>query len=52
MCSSDLEKIKFTEISELVCEVVDGYQNKTNFTLSDIEEANVLAREIVKAKII
>ncbi len=46
------EKIKFTEISELVCEVVDGYPNKKDFTLSDIEEANVLAREIVKAKII
>ena len=46
------EKIKFTEISELVCEVVDSYQNKKDFTLSDIEEANVLAREIVKAKII
>ena len=46
------EKIKFTEISDLVCEVVDGYQNKADFALSDIEEANVLAREIVKAKII
>ena len=46
------EKIKFTEISELVCEGVDYYQNKKDFTLSDIEEANVLAREIVKAKII
>ena len=46
------EKIKFTEISELVCEVVDRYPNKNDFTLSDIEEANVLARELVRSKII
>ncbi len=45
-------KIKFTEISELVCEIVDNYQNIRNFTLSDVEEANVLARELVKTKII
>jgi 1-deoxy-D-xylulose-5-phosphate reductoisomerase len=46
------EKIKFTEISELVCEVVDNYRNKNDFTLSDIEEANTLARELVRNKII
>lgn len=46
------EKISFTEISELVCEITENYQNKKDFTLSDIEEANILARDLVKNKII
>lgn len=46
------EKITFTEISDLVCEIVENYKNIEDFTLSDIEEANVLARELVKNKII
>lgn len=46
------EKIRFTEISELVFEIVENYKNIENFTLSDIEEANILARELVKNKII
>jgi 1-deoxy-D-xylulose-5-phosphate reductoisomerase len=46
------EKISFTEISDLVCEITENYQNKKDFTLSDIEEANILARELVKTKII
>ena len=45
-------KMSFTEISELVCEVTENYQNKKDFTLSDVEEANILARELVKKKII
>ena len=45
-------KISFTDISELVCEITENYQNKKDFTLSDIEEANILARELVKKKII
>ena len=45
-------KISFTEISDLVCEITENYQNKKDFTLSDIEEANILARELVKNKII
>ena len=45
-------RISFTEISDLVCEITENYQNKKDFTLSDIEEANILARELVKAKII
>ena len=46
------EKLSFTEISELVCEITENYQNKKDFTLSDVEEANILARELVKKKII
>ena len=46
------EKIKFTQISEVVCEIVENYQNIQNFTLSDIEEANILARDLVKRKFI
>jgi 1-deoxy-D-xylulose-5-phosphate reductoisomerase len=46
------EKIKFTEISEVVCEIVENYPNTQDFTLSDVEEANVLARELVKRKFI
>ena len=45
-------KISFTDISELVCEITENYQNKKDFTLSDIEEANILARELAKNKII
>lgn len=46
------EKITFSEISELVCETVEQYRNIPDPTLSDIEEANILARELVKNKII
>lgn len=46
------EKISFTEISELVCDVVEHYRNIKNFSLSDVEEANILAREFVRNKII
>ena len=45
-------KLSFTEISELVSEITENYQNKKDFTLSDVEEANILARELVKKKII
>ncbi len=46
------EKISFAEIPEIVFDVVEQYRNIKNFTLSDIEEANILARELVKSKII
>ena len=46
------EKISFTEISELVFEIVEQYRNIEDFTLSDIENANFSARELVRNKII
>ncbi len=46
------EKISFTEIAELVCETVDQYPNIPNPTLTDIENANIYAREAVRQKII
>ncbi|MBR6745279.1 MAG: 1-deoxy-D-xylulose-5-phosphate reductoisomerase [Clostridia bacterium] len=46
------EKITFTEISELVCDITENYRNIKTPSLSDIEEANVLARELVRTKMI
>ena len=46
------EKISFTEIFELVSDAVENIPNIRDFTLSDVEEANILAREFVKNKII
>ena len=44
-------KISFTDISDLVCETVDNYRNPSEFSLSDIIEANFSIRELVKNKI-
>ena len=46
------EKISFAEISEIVFDIVELYRNIGDFTLPDIEEANILARELVKSKFI
>jgi len=46
------EKISFTDISTLVGEVVDQYQNIEDFTLADVEKSNLLARELVRNKVI
>ena len=45
-------KISFTDISDLVYETVENYQNISNFTISDVIEANFKTRELVKNKII
>lgn len=45
-------KISFTDISDLVSETVENYQNISNFTISDVIEANFKTRELVKNKII
>lgn len=45
-------KISFTDISDLVYETVENYRNLSDFTLSDIIEANFTTRELVKNKII
>ena len=45
-------KISFSEIAELVAETVHNYANIEAPTLTEIEEANIFAREIVKNKII
>ena len=45
-------KISFADISDLVYETVENYRNLSDFTLSDIIEANFTTRELVKNKII
>ncbi|MBQ8496862.1 MAG: 1-deoxy-D-xylulose-5-phosphate reductoisomerase [Clostridia bacterium] len=46
------EKIRFTEISDLVSETVNGYINIDHPTLAEIETANISARKLVRNKII
>lgn len=45
-------KISFTDISDLVYETVENYRTPSEFSLSDIIEANFSTRELVKNKII
>ena len=45
-------KISFADISDLVYETVENYQNISKFTISDVIEANSKARELVRNKII
>jgi len=45
-------KIGFTDISDIVCEMVNNYRNPSEFGLSDIIKANDTTRELVKNKII
>lgn len=46
------QKIAFSDIAEMVKDVVYSYQNTSELTLASIEKANLAAREMVKNKII
>ena len=41
------KKISFTDIMDLVCETVDKIKYIENPTLADIEETDILSRELI-----